>query len=166
MPPPIPGIAPPELGEVVSMTVWPSIAAFRLGRLVGQLAGLQWGFGFFTLGKLFALLTIPLSFALFAWKLLPFVSRRYRLTNRRIVVQKGLLAVEERAIGLDEFDAIQVAPLPGQAWLRAADVMFLKDDREVFRLSGVPNPETFRRICLKARSAYLAVHAVLEREAI
>ena len=32
----IAGVAPPELGEVTIMTVWPSIGAYRLGRLVGH----------------------------------------------------------------------------------------------------------------------------------
>ena len=94
---PIAGLAPPQLAEVPSMTVWPTIGSTRIGRLVGRLCGIGWGWGFFTLGKLLAILTIPLSLAAFAWLLAPLAARRYRLTNRRIVVQHGLSGKEIRA---------------------------------------------------------------------
>src|SRR3972149_1069936 len=98
----IAGVAAPESEEVTAMVVWPSIAATPAGRLVGRLAAVGVGVGrFFTLGKLLAVAFIPLALAAFAWKLMPFVARRYRLTNRRIVIQKGLSAVDERSIGLD-----------------------------------------------------------------
>jgi hypothetical protein len=62
---PIAGLAPPQLAEVPSMTVWPTIGSTRIGRLVGRLCGIRLGWGFFTLGKLLAILTIPLSLAAF-----------------------------------------------------------------------------------------------------
>ena len=70
------------------MVVWPTIGATRLGRLVGRLFGHSDGLGgFFTLGKLMALFTIPLSLGVFCWQLLPYVARRYRITDRRIVIE-------------------------------------------------------------------------------
>jgi len=159
------GVAPPELAEVTSMVVWPTIGATRAGRLVGQLAGIQCGLGgFFTIGKLMAVATIPISLAVFAWQLMPLVCRRYRLTDRRIVVHKGLSAVEERSIGLDEFDAIEIVTLPGQEWLHAGELIFRLGGREVFRLAGVSRPEAFRQVCLKARTALLTVREVLQRQ--
>ena len=65
------------------MTIWPTIGAIAPGRWVGQLSGLRLGWGFFTLGKLFALATIPVSLVVFCWQLLPGVCRRYVLTNLR-----------------------------------------------------------------------------------
>jgi len=157
--------APSELGELTSMIAWPTIGATRLGRLVGQLAGIPVGLGrFLTLGKLMALLTIPLSLGVFAWQLLPFVYRRYRLTSRRIVVDKGLSAVEERSVGLDQFDGIEILVLPGQAWLRAGELVFRRGGIEVFRLPGVSRPIPFREVCLKARTALIAVRDVLQQE--
>lgn len=151
-------------GEAVSKIVWPTIGATRWGRLVGQLCALQVGIGrVFTLGNLLALATIPISLAVFFWQLMPGAIRRYCLTNRRIVVLKGLRRVEERSIGLDEFDAIEIHLLPGQKWLRSGELVFLRDGREVFRLSGVPRPETFRAICLKQRTTMLAMRDVLPR---
>ena len=160
-------LTPPDLPEAISMTVWPSIAATRAGRFVGRLAAVRLGLGrFFTLGKLLAVATIPVALAAFLWKLLPFVCRRYRLTNRRVVVQKGLAPVEERSIGLEQFDSIDVRFLPGQEWLRAGEVVFRSGQREVFRLSGVPHPEPFRRACLEARTALVSVREVLRKQEV
>ena len=148
------------------MIVWPTIGATSLGRLVGQLSSIRPGLGaFFTVGNLMALATIPISLAVFAWQLMPVVCRRYRVTNRRIVIHKGLSAVEGESIGLDEFDTVDVDILPGQAWLHAGDLVFRRDGREVFRLSGVARPEAFRQICLKARTALVSVEEVLQQQA-
>ena len=43
----IAGVAPPELGEVTIMTVWPSIGALGLGRWIGRMCGIRWPHRFF-----------------------------------------------------------------------------------------------------------------------
>jgi hypothetical protein len=153
--------------ETTVMIVWPTIGAYRLGRLVGQLCGVRLGLGrILTLGKLFALTTIPISLTVFAWQLMPWVCRRYRLTTRRIIIQKGLSAVDGPSIDLDAIDAIDVKVLPGQEWLHAGELVFLRDGTEVFRLSGVSRPEPFRQVCLKTRTALLSVREVVERQTV
>ncbi|MGO8690773.1 MAG: PH domain-containing protein [Thermoguttaceae bacterium] len=151
--------------ETAIMTVWPTIGATIAGRWVGRLCGVRLGRGFFTLGKLLALATIPASLTVFLWQLLPAVCRRYCLTDRRLVVQKGYKAVEGRSIGLEEFDCIDLAILPGQDWLHAGELVFRHEGREVFRLSGVSRPEVFRQVCLKAQTAMLSFRAVLAEQA-
>jgi len=90
-----PSTTPPgQRNESPVMTVWPTIAATAAGRWVGRLCALRLGYGFFTLGKLMAPATIPLSLAVFGWQLMPWVCRRYALTSRRILIQKGLSAAE------------------------------------------------------------------------
>src|SRR6185436_6525795 len=116
----IAGVAPPELGEVTIMTVWPSIAASKLGRLIGVACGVAWPKPPFNVGKLLALAMIPIALNLYliryamplvTWMLTlgmaPINSTclRYRLTNRRLVIQKGLLPVDDAAVALDQFDA-------------------------------------------------------------
>ena len=151
-----PSVAPTDPAETAVMTVWPTIGATALGRGVGRLCGVKLGIGFFTLGKLLALATIPLSLTVFVWQLLPFVCRRYSLTDRRILVRLGYKAVEHRVIGLDEFDSIDVVILPGQDWLHAGELVFRRGAIEVFRLSGVSRPEVFRQVCRKAQTALLS----------
>ena len=137
------------------MTVWPGIGSMLLGRWVGQLAGNRMGYGFFTLGKLLALATIPVSLAVYLWRLMPGACRRYALTNRRIIIQLGLTAKDGLSIGLDEFDSLEVAVLPGEEWLHAGDLVFKREGMEVFRLRGVSRPEVFRHVCLKASNSLI-----------
>lgn len=163
---PIAGVVPSELAEVTCKVVWPTIAATSVGRLVGRLASVRLGWGeFFTLGKLLALATIPLSLAAFGWQLMPYVCRRYTLTNRRIIIRKGLMAVDGRWISLDDFDSVGIEVLPGQEWFHAGDLIFRHGDSEVLRLAGVSRPETLRQVCLTARSALVSVRDVTCRQA-
>lgn len=164
MRPPIPGIAPSSFAETTSAVAWPSIGSLGLGRLVGRLSGASLGVGPFTLGKPLALASIPLALGAFAWQFLPVFSRRYRLTNRRIVILRGLTLREGPSIGLDEFDAIRVEILPGQDWLHCGEVVFQRDGSEIFRLSGVSRPAVFRETCLKARMALISVRDVLKTQ--
>lgn len=99
--------------------------------------------------------TLPATLAIYAWQLMPLVCRRYRLTNRRVLILRGYTAVEETSIGFEEFDTIKVEVLQGQEWLQAGDLVFRSGEKEVFRLRGVSRPEPFRQTCLKAREAAL-----------
>jgi len=162
----IAGVFPPELEEVNSMTVWPTIGATTAGRLVGRLSAIRIGLGgFLTLGTAMAAATIPISLAVFAWQLLPFICRRYTVTNRRIVVKTGYSAADDRSIDLDAFDAIDQEVLPGQAWLHCGELIFRRQGTEVFRLSGVSRPGVFRQVCLKAQNALVSVRDVCRQQA-
>lgn len=152
---PIAGVTPPEKREVTVMTVFPTLGAYPAGRLMGRLCSIRTGFGFFTLGKLFALALIPFAIGLFAFSLLPGVITRYRLTNRRVIVQTGLQPRDQRWVDFDRFDSIDVEVLPGQEWYPAGDLVFRSGNVETFRLLGVSRPETFRHTCLAARRGYL-----------
>lgn len=152
---PIAGITPPESREVTVMTVFPTLGAFAAGRLIGRLCGVRAGFRFFTPGKLFALLLIPVAIGLYAYSLLPGVLTRYRLTNRRVIVQKGLRPTDQRWVDFDRFDSIEIEVFPGQQWYPAGELIFRNGPVETFRLSGVSRPETFRHTCLAARRGYL-----------
>ena len=176
----ISGVTPPSQREVTNMVVWPSIAATKLGRMLGTMY--QWDAGFklfgipVTLGRLLTLPTIPLALLIyFHLKIprLPFVvfgvpnnsCRRYRLTNRRVIVEQGLLGGEEqRSVSLDRFDTIEVVDPDqggmfqgGQNWYPAGELVFKLGGVETFRLPGVKRPETFRQTCLKAQIAYVGV---------
>ena len=156
---PIAGVVPSEISEVTCKVVWPTIGATRVGRFVGQLVGVRLG-----LGKLLALATIPLSVAVFFWQLMPYVCRRYALTNRRIIIRKGLGAIDEKWINLDEFTSIDIEVLPGQGPLRAGDLILRRDSREILRLAGVSRPETLRQVLLTARYALTSVNEVARQQ--
>jgi hypothetical protein len=160
-------MVPPEIAEVPITTTWPTIGAFEAGRWVGRLADVRLGIGkFFTLGKLWAAATIPVSLAVFAWQLMPYVCRRYTLTNRRVLIRRGWSGVDEKWIALDEFDAIGIEILPGQEWLRAGELIFLRDGKEVLRFSGVSRPDVFRQVCQRACGSLLSVRRVREKQLV
>jgi hypothetical protein len=156
-----------ERHETLLTLRWPSIGATRTGRWVGRLGGRQQGFTrIFTLGNLLAVLTIPVTLLVYFWQLAPGAARRYGLTDRRVVVYRGLRPAEERSIGLEEFDTIDVEVLPGQRWLHCGELVFRRGGREVFRLPGVSRPEALRQTCLKTRRAMLGVGDVLARQRV
>lgn len=160
----IAGVAPPDVREVTIMTVWPSLAASGLGRLLGRLYAIRLGVGWLTVGKIIALMSIPLVLPIFFWTLLPGVGRRYRLTNRRVIQEQSRfrrpLWRELNFVDLDRFDSIEVVVQPGQGWYPAGDLIFRNGQIETFRLDGVSRPETFRQTCLKARMGYVGVRGL------
>src|SRR5215210_2605643 len=99
---PIAGVAPTQFQEVTVMTVWPSLSATTFGRFWGRLFAIGIGFPLFgvpiTLGRLFALASIPSMLALYFLMRLPRIPAvvmgirnpfcwQYRLTNRRLIVE-------------------------------------------------------------------------------
>ena len=155
-----------ELDEVTVMTVWPSVAANPLGRILGRLYAIRFpDIYIFRLGNLIALMFIPVSLVLFFHRLGPLVATRYRVTNHRLIVERGLRNVEEASVSLDQFNEVLVDVQPGQSWYFAGDLIFKKGDTEVFRLEGVSRPEAFRHVCLKAQVAYSGVEAILAQAA-
>jgi hypothetical protein len=163
---PIAGVTPAEVAETAIMTVWPSIAAYSSGQFLGRLYSIRWpNVYFFRLGNLLALLSIPHAMCLYFCRIAPSIGVRYLVSNRRIVVQRGLRAIEARSIALNAFDEIQIDVRPGQAWYEAGDLVFRHSGREVFRLPGVSWPESLRQICSKSRAALLGVQQARQQQA-
>jgi hypothetical protein len=161
----IAGVSPASIRETTIMTVWPSNAKFALGRWLGTAYAIRFpDFYFLQVGHLLALLSIPIALVLFFLRIAPFIGSRYALTNRRVIEQRGLSAVEERSVDLDRFDSIDVVVQPGQAWYHAGDLVFRLGATETFRLQGVSRPESFRAACIKAHMAYVGVRKALGRE--
>jgi hypothetical protein len=155
---PITGVSPASTGESTIMTTWPSMGATAFGQTLGRAYGIRAGLGnILTVGNLIALAAIPQALLLYLLNILPWSCRRYRLTNRRLVVEKGLNAKVDKEVPLDKFDAVEVIVHPGQEWYRCGDLTFLNGKVETFRLVGVPHPESFRQTCLKAARGYAGV---------
>lgn len=161
----ISGVSPASVQETTIMTVWPSNAMFGLGRWLGLLYAQRFpDIYFLRIGNLWALLSIPIALVLFFMRVAPWIGQRYTLTNRRVVVYKGLLIEEERSVALDRFDRIDIDVLPGQDWYYAGDLVFRLGNVETFRLPGVSRPEAFRSQVIKAHMAYVGVKKALARE--
>ena len=179
------GVAPPELGEVTNMVVWPSAAKFGFAQTLGRMFRIRAGIGnVLTVGNMIALASIPAGLAMYFLKInpgigIPPIARwmpkalwiwnplcvRYRLTNRRVVIEQGFSGKAIVEVSLDRFDSIEVTVKPGQEWYKAGDLIFSNGGIETFRLLGVQRPETFRQTCLKSRQSFVGVKKALEREA-
>jgi hypothetical protein len=173
---PISGVAPSQLKEVTNMTVWPSLSATVFGRFWGRLFALDYGPRIFgvpvTVGRLFALASIPFMLALYFLMRLPRFPGviigiknpwcwQYRLTNRRVIMENPF-GSEIKSVALDRFDAIDVVVEPGQAWYKAGDLVFRLGPVETFRIWAVPRPETFRHTCIKSQMSFVGVKKARE----
>lgn len=162
---PISGVVAPATAEATVMTVWPSVASTGIGRTLGRLYRIREGFGPISVGRIALLATIPLGLMLYLSMRLPWAIRRYRLTNRRVTIERGINPTVEQFVDLDRFDAIDLVVSPGQEWYAAGDLVFRRGPIETLRLAGVSRPESFRQTCLKVRQSYVAV-AAAQRDAV
>lgn len=104
----IPGLSLSGQREVTAQTVWPSVSATSVGRFWGRLYEPRGGFPVFNLGTLFLVLSIPVVLPIYLWYVLPGVGTRYRITNRRVVAERGMAGRVEREISLEQFDRIEI----------------------------------------------------------
>lgn len=141
------------------MSIWPSVAATAVGRLLGRLYGIDVGVGPLTVGNGIALVSIPVAVALYLSMRLPWAITRYRLTNRRVTIDRGIGGKVEQFVDLSRFDSVEIEVEPGQEWYPAGDLVFRLGAIETLRLPGVRRPEVFRQACLKVRQSYVSVAA-------
>jgi hypothetical protein len=160
----IPGVSPASVAESRIMTVWPSISMYGIARFLGRCYVSRVGWYIFTVGNFLALALAPLSAKLYLFRVLPFIGERYTLTNRRVIIHRGIPYQERQSVALDRFDSIEIQVRPGHAWYHAGDLVFRQGEVETFRLAAVSRPEGFRQACLKARTAYVGVKKAMERE--
>lgn len=139
------------------MAVWPSVAGSSSGQFFGNLFLLDLGLWPVTVGNLIALASIPVMLLLYFSMRLPWAITRYRLTNRRVTIDRGIAWKVEQYVDFDRFDTIEVQVRPGQDWFHAGDLVFRLGATETFRLSGIRRPEVFRQACLKVQQSYLSV---------
>jgi hypothetical protein len=142
----ITGVVPPELDEARIREAWPSVQRLpgmaSLGRvLTGTivLAPLAWGI---------------MSLGYFG-KLLPFVARRYTLTNRRLMVRHGLKGKPGQQVKLADIDEVRVKTDANSDFFRAADLEIISNGQVALTLRGVPEPEGFRQAILNACNAWV-----------
>ena len=139
------GLVPPQTSEAVIRTAWPAVTAAppvaALGRTLIRsivFAPLGW------------LLLAPFYFK----KILPFLAKRYTLTNRRLMIQRGLGAKTAREVALADIDEIRVIN-EDKTFYRAGDLEIVSKGQVVLRLRGVPEPESFRHAIRNACMAWV-----------
>src|SRR5262249_28261346 len=132
----IAGVVPPDVDEARIREAWPSVARSpglaSLGRaltgtiVLAPLAGMLMAVGYFG-------------------KILPFLARRYTLTNRRVMIRHGLKGKPGQEVKLGDIDDVRVKTDANSDFFRAADLEILSNGQVVLTLRGVPEPEGFRQ---------------------
>ena len=146
------GLTPPQTGEAIIREIRPSVSAHpAISGLAQKLTGTM------LLAPLAWLLLGPL----FLMKFMPFVARRYTLTNRRLMIQRGLKPRPIQEVALADIDEVRIAPDSNNAFYRSGTVEILSHGKVVMQLPGVAQPEGFRHAILNAYRAWSPNHANL-----
>jgi hypothetical protein len=156
----ITGVVPPETNEAMIREVFPSVARHAavagLGRAVSELAG--------KLARTVILLPVALVVAPVGWvimapfyfgKVLPFLAMRYTLTNRRLMVRRGLKAKPSEEVALKDIDDIRLQTDANSDFFMAGTLEVISQGKAVLTLKGVPGAEAFRRNILDACKAWV-----------
>jgi hypothetical protein len=140
------GVVPPQLDEAVIRVAWPSVAAFPAAASLGRtlmrtivLAPLGW------------VLLAPLYFS----KVIPGLARRYVLTNRRLMFQRGLRYLPAQEVPLADIEEVRIQEDANSPFYRAANLEMLSKGAIRMTLYGVPGPQAFRRAILNACEAWV-----------
>ena len=140
------GLTTPQFSEARLRIVWPSVSA---------------NFAFASLGKTLTrtIILAPIGWLVMAWayfsKVLPIVGRRYLLTNRRVVIQKGWSHRAGGEVPLAQIDEIRVVTDSNSAFFRSATVEIIHEGKIALTLPGVREPEAFRQAVLNACAAWV-----------
>jgi hypothetical protein len=140
------GLMPPQMGEARIREAWPAISAKSSVAKLGQklvrtviLAPLGW------------LILAPL----FLKKIAPFVCRRYTLTNRRLMIQRGLKPRPVQEIPLADIDEVRFDKASYDPYYFTGNLDVISKGQVVMHLPGVPEPEGFRHAILNAVKAWV-----------
>jgi hypothetical protein len=140
------GLMPPDRGEARIREVFPSVdsasALARMGQKLVRtvvLAPLGW------------LVLAPLFLKKFA----PFVCKRYTLTNRRLLVQRGLRPKPIQQINLADIDEVRLVAAKSDPFYFTGSLEIVSKGNVALSLEGVPEPEGFRHAILNAVHAWV-----------
>jgi hypothetical protein len=167
------GVIPPQVQEVRIHERWPSVSAYGGGapaRLGAQLQSRASGLIRMVvhqpllIGIVLMIVLLPVAFALaaLAWvlmapfyflKIMPFTATRYTVTNRRVMIQKGLKPKPVQEVALTAISDVRPVAGTEHPFFLAADVEILSDGKQALLFKGVKEYEQFVQI---VKDAYLA----------
>ena len=150
--------------EAEIMTVYPSIAAYGLGRILGsiyecvplRIMGVKLS------NLLFVLPTAPIPALLYFMQ--KATGQKYVLTNRSFQIWHALGSRKITQVALSDITDVIIRIQPGQEFYKAGDLILVggKGNDELMTLAGVPYPHIFRQTILEARDSRQMVAKSLE----
>jgi hypothetical protein len=141
----ITGVVPPQRAEALIRETWPGVddvpgvagLAHTLMRTI-VLAPVAW------------LLLAPCYFK----KILPFIAKRYTLTNRRVMIRRGLKPTPSHEVALTDVEDVRIEDGTFNPFYRTATLEVMSKGQVALRLRAVKDPESFRRAVLNAKAAW------------
>ncbi len=146
--PAVTGMMPPQMAEAIIREVCPSVIGSRAAAPVGRL--IQVLSDTIVLRPLAWLLLLPL----FVKNITPFLGKRYRLTNRRLMILRFGLQKPYREIALADIETLRLEPDSSNSYFRAANLEVVSKGQVAMHLLGVREPESFRLAILNACNAW------------
>lgn len=141
------GLTPPLLGEAKIREVWPSL-------IVGY-PGLTSLVEYLLRSILLAPVAWIILLILFGKKFSPFICKRYTLTNRRLMIQRGLKPRPVSEIALADIDDVRQVPGTYYDFFQAGSLEIVSKSKGNLTLGGVPEPESFRWAIINACAAWV-----------
>ncbi len=144
-------------GDNEIMTVFPSICAGGIGRVLGSLYDCIpiKIFGPKLSNLLFVLPTAPLALALYFFQ--KFFGNKYVLTNNAVEIWSAIPLLGKRRVGtvaLTDVATVQAVQRGGQAFFNSSDLELLSDSGDtLLTLGGLPRAEVFGETIMKANQA-------------
>lgn len=143
----ITGLMPPSLREARIREAWPTVvgvnpALASLGKRLIET---------YFLAPLGFLVILPV----FILKFSPFVCRRYTLTNRRLMIQRGWKPAPSEQVALSDIDEVRFDPAAVDPFFVCGNLDIVSRGQVAMKLTGIPEPEGFRQTILNARSAWV-----------
>jgi hypothetical protein len=139
------GVVAPQAGEALIREVFPSVAAIPAVATLGRSLILS-----IVLAPLGWFLMLPFYFL----KILPGMARRYTLTNRRVMIRRGLKPVASGEVNLGDIDDVRVVTDGNSKFFRAANLEIVSGGKVVLTLPGCPEAEAFRISVINACKAW------------
>jgi hypothetical protein len=140
------GLMPPQLGEAMIREVWPTV--MDVSTAVASLSSK------FMKSVFLAPLGWMLNLLLFGKKFAPVVCKRYTLTNRRLMVQRGWKPAPIHEVALKDIDDVRLEGESYDAFYRSGNLDVMSQGKVLLKLTGVPEPESFRQAIVNAVKAW------------
>jgi hypothetical protein len=142
----IAGVVPPSVGEARIREVFPAMPG-----VAAAPAGLAKSL---VRTYLLAPLGWMIQAPLFGLKFAPMICRRYTLTNKRLMIQKGWKPGPVQEVPLGEIEDVRIGPGGVDPFYLCGDLEVVARGQVVLRLAAAPEPENFRQAVLNAVKAW------------
>jgi hypothetical protein len=151
-PHPVPETASPYMSETIIRDIWPSVAAYPgpagLARACYRTIILA-PIGWFVLAPFYFMKLLAVAPGLSG------LAKRYRLTNRRLMVCKGMNAVCDKEVPLNRIKDVKLVSDANSAFFVAGTLEVIDTDGQtVMSLPGVPEAESVQHAILQAAAAW------------